>query len=174
MRLASQRGGATQPIQFQSRRSGFGVCVLAEFDRQLAQQFQSRRSGFGVCVRGFPPWAIAQLTFQSRRSGFGVCVVLAGKSAGDEVKFQSRRSGFGVCVDLRRINEQLSRLKFQSRRSGFGVCVCGVTERFTPTKRVSVPAIGIWGLRRVQPLPRPGADPVSVPAIGIWGLRPLL
>ena len=88
--------------------------------------------------------------------------------------------------------------KFQSRRSGFGVCVQTILRSWKCNITVSVPAIGIWGLRHLDDLCfhystsgfSPGdrdlgfASPsiteisrgaccVSVPAIGIWGLRRL-
>ena len=87
-------------------------------------------------------------------------------------------------------------MSFQSRRSGFGVCVVLCQANHTVTISVSVPAIGIWGLRhqsdtewrslafgfspgdrdlgfasRPPEFLRVDQFVVSVPAIGIWGLR---
>ena len=135
---------------FQSRRSGFGVCVPFMLNppsntfcvsvpaigiwglrrQQTLRQnaglnlFQSRRSGFGVCVLLGLPREGKPLRFQSRRSGFGVCVTGRNRLAYlDNPKFQSRRSGFGVCVAVNHFPGRIFFQKFQSRRSGFGVCV---------------------------------------------------
>ena len=60
---------------------------------------------------------------------------------------------------------------FQSRRSGFGVCVRSPLALVALHRHVSVPAIGIWGLRHLAQGYLQDDIAVSVPAIGIWGLR---
>ena len=136
---------------FQSRRSGFGVCVLRLFHAAIGNCLIVSVPAIGIWGLRPNPYQIARSyfrMFQSRRSGFGVCVSLASSTQSVASTFQSRRSGFGVCVDL------VDRLE----RTG---------------DAVSVPAIGIWGLRRwALRSENDRLAVVSVPAIGIWGLRP--
>ena len=184
---------------FQSRRSGFGVCVpeprtkvlkLISFspgDRDLG--FASRlQRGFSCETGSFSPGdrdlgfaSLSQMeplfnydAFQSRRSGFGVCVSV---NAGvQELTVLVSVPAIGIWglrpVPVKR--QLIANALFQSRRSGFGVCVKQASSLLSTYLQFQSRRSGFGVCVQGWNAGAYGTTAkVSVPAIGIWGLRRL-
>ena len=165
---------------------------------QLGKVFQSRRSGFGVCVRLLPlhlrrlaPVSVPAIGIWGLRPQVDVdelCRLLVSVPA---IGIWGLRRGtlpgsigwtivsvpaigiwglrpvgatwlnctpkcfspgdrdLGFASVLTGFTFGLNQVLFQSRRSGFGVCVRSKSFPTMPKLIISVPAIGIWGLRRL-------------------------
>ena len=137
-------------FSFQSRRSGFGVCVRLLQQGAIVEFFVSVPA---IGIWGLRPRKVFKQRFVGKSFSPGDRDLGFASAPGEAARtptcwFQSRRSGFGVCVQLREhigkvrrlcfspgdrdlgfasslacLPERLNLPMFQSRRSGFGVCV---------------------------------------------------